>query len=150
MRGLIQALRDGDIVDVVAVKEAFRNLVMQFLRELNRSAEISIVDTVLDEILSTEDVGEIIKVSKLPGSEYVVRKHVRGVIKLYLESIEQIAGIRIKDETSFGIQLTSIGLNLGMTTKRDTTSPTSTLDYNVVVMALLTFSIVAIALLKPK
>jgi hypothetical protein len=119
---------------------------MQFLRSLTLSAEIPIVDDVLDEILFTEDINDMVELSQIPGLEYVVRKHVRGVIKCYLESFQNI---HVKDETTLCIQLTSIGLHLGMPAKGDNTFITRALHCNVVVMAILAFTVVAVAILKP-
>jgi hypothetical protein len=118
--------------------------------DLNMAVDFHIADGVLDEILSTEDISEIVMESKLPGLGSVVRKHVCGVIKCYLEVVEDSAPIQIRNETGFSIKLASIGLHLGMTSTRDTTSLSYAFDSNVALMAVVTFALVALVVMKPK
>jgi len=149
---MIAALKEDELIMdvIIVVKEKLRTLVKQYMIELQEYAEFELNDTILDQILSTEDLLEILKVSKLSGSEYVLRKHVRGIMKCYLDTVGGLSRIRIKDETNFGLQLASIGLTVGMSTKGDTTLSHPPFDANVLVMAILTFAIVALIVLRPQ
>ena len=129
-----------------SLKEAMGALVKQFIAELSVTADFEHNDEILDFILATENFHELVK-SKV--DDYIVRKHIRDIMKCYIQAVGDLKKISIKDETQFGVLLSAIGLYIGLSTKRESDSSKISPDGNVVVLSLLTLAIVAILLLRP-
>lgn len=46
------------------------------------------------------------------ADEYVIRRHLRDVMRMYLTEVHRSRKIQVKDKEKFGFQLEAIGLNL--------------------------------------
>jgi hypothetical protein len=110
-----------------------------FIKEnLSDCSDITYNEQLAKSIISVEDFSDLSSPDNM--NEYVVRKHIRNIMKFYLTEVKRARKIEIKDKQKFGLHMESIGLNIGWSNETATKSYIP--DGNVVVMAALTVMIV--------
>ena len=151
LRKFIKDLKDKKSLEDAELKAAVRELVQQFISELRRTADIRVNEILLDEIIDTEDFKDLKRMlNENEIDEYIIRKHIRDIMKIFLHSAVASQELMIKDKTNFGLQLASLGLNIGLSTEREARSTNFSPDGNVVVLGLVTILVIALIAFKPR
>ena len=87
-------------------------------------------------IIALFDVNEL----RTNGNEYVVRKYIRSILKTYVSEINKVRRIIVKDKAKFGIQMETMGLNIGFSS--ESSSRQFLPDGNVLVLSVLVLAII--------
>lgn len=117
--------RRAAIDDVVM--PAFKQLGRTYIQEeLSASSDIKYDEQLLKNVLSEENFNDLLDGG---ASEYVLRKHLRSVMKGYIRSVNAARTIQIKDKHRFGLQLERLGVSVGF--QAETSARSTMLDGNV-------------------
>lgn len=119
MRIFLINVQKLEILSPESLKEVMQGLVKQYIDEISISADFEQNDEILEAILATDNFREIL-CAKI--DDYVVRKHIRDIMRCYLQAVGFTKKISVKDEVLFGLQMSSIGLNISLPTKRESDS----------------------------
>eukprot|EP00744_Colponema_vietnamica_P008205 GILI01011726.1.p1 GENE.GILI01011726.1~~GILI01011726.1.p1 ORF type:complete len:165 (-),score=20.94 GILI01011726.1:69-563(-) len=142
IRNFITYLKAEGTKHAAAVYEGFEGLVKCYVEEsLVPFSDINLNEEHLKNLVSCEDLDDLLRGEV---NEYVIRKHLRSVVRLYVSEINKTRPINVRDRAQFGFQMESIGLNVGFNTS--TEQRTSMPDGNVLVVSVLSFLVVALAL----
>lgn len=129
----IKDIRSSPDVSIEFVSDGLEKLLRQFVKEnLEESSDISYNETLGKSIIGLFDVSE------LRGSscnEYVVRKYVRSILKQYVSEVNKARPINITDHVKFGVQMETVGLNIGFTSETNRGIRSVMPDGNVVVLS---------------
>lgn len=118
-------------------------LVEAFVREsLEPCSDVSFNATLAKSLIAIEDFNDL----DGAANEYLIRKHMRSIIRAYASEVNKARPIGIKDITTgtFGIHFESIGLNIGFSADSRGHGDSRSADGNVIVMTALTLSIVVL------
>jgi hypothetical protein len=117
------------------------SLISSFIQDnLSGCSDIVYNENLAKPLIAIEDFSDLLQ--DTPPNEYVIRKHIRSFMKTYVAEVNKARPIGIKNKNQFGLQMESLGLNVGFTSEQSTHHPLP--DGNVVTLALLVFGVVAI------
>ena len=109
--------------------------------ELGNITDIKFNDQLSKSLISVEDFSDVIQGEI---NEYIIRKHLREIMKLYLKSVSEVRKITVTDKAKFGFQMETIGLNIGYTTENQSSSKYP--DGNTVVLSVVMVVCLALVL----
>ena len=125
-----------DATDIMLIDGLDKLLKLYIEQELSESSDITYNETLVKSIIALFDVNEL----RTNGNEYVVRKYIRSILKTYVSEINKVRRIIVKDKAKFGIQMETMGLNIGFSS--ESSSRQSLPDGNVLVLSVLVLAIV--------
>jgi hypothetical protein len=130
-----------------AALSGMEKLIHAFVRDnLEDCSDIKYNPQLAKSLLAVEDMSDLLDASRGPAVEYILRKHVRSVVRYYVEQVNNARPIAVTDKAKFRVRMESIGLNIGWSQECD--SRRLMPDGNVIVMACLTFALLFLTLRK--
>ena len=131
--------------DDATLTQKFKQLVKDHVEELEECSDMIYNASLARDIISSLDFGDL---RSFGASNYVTRKYVKSVMKLYVQSVAKSRTIIAKDRTLFGLQMERYGINLGFTAESSASSLTP--DGNVLTVMAGLLVIVALIIYKPQ
>jgi hypothetical protein len=125
--------------------DKFAKVLQLHIAELEECSDIVFNPKLARTLVSTVDFNEL---RTTEAFEYVVRKYVRSIMKLYVQNVSKARPIHVKDKTLFDLQMESYGINVGFTA--ETASRSLTPDGNVIVVMIGILLIAALVVFRPK
>ena len=141
MRKLIRTLCDapGSTSLADAVFPGMESLVSAYIREnLEGCSDLKYNADLAKALIASEDFADL-----LSGhvNEYVIWKHLRDIVRLYVGEVNRSRPIRVSDRAKFGLHMETIGLNIGWS--NDSIGTRSLVpDGNTLAFIVLTFALV--------
>lgn len=80
------------------------------------------------------------------SKEYAVRKYIRSVMNMYVQTVAKSRPIYVREHTRFGLQMKKYGITIGFTV--ESTSRSIFPDGNVIILTVALFTIVTMIVLK--
>jgi hypothetical protein len=144
MNKFVVDLKSQDAPDetslMALIQDGMEKLVRAYVREkLEDCSDIQYNPELGKALIACENFGDLIG----HADNYIVRKHMRNLIRSYVTSVYHARPIQVKERTKFGVSMEYLGVNVGESTGGRSAVP----DGNVLVLSMLTLAAILVAFL---
>jgi hypothetical protein len=92
----------------------FDEIIKANVDELSSCSDVRYVPNLAKTLIQITDFKELRETN---ANDYVLRKYIRSIMKMYLEQISKVREIKVKDKVLFRMPMEAIGFNIGFTTQ---------------------------------
>ncbi len=124
-----------DVLLAEVIRPGIDGLITTFINEnLSTCSDITYNLVLASYLVSLQDFQDLLSG---PVDAYVIRKHVRSIMRMYVNEVNRARPIRVSDRVQFGIQMETVGLNIGRSSQYNSESRSILPDGNVIVLSIL-------------